>query len=427
MRVVRIKHKAGIAVFLVAFVLLLLVLISRHSGPEIHVNNDSPNIPTRTVDFISIAKNVLVRPKNEDKTVQHGLQNTPLSREIKTPRVPKHEVSSYTIGILVIACNRPDAIKRALNSLLKYRPSPKQFPIVVSQDCGHEETSQAISAFATAVNHIKQPDLSEPEVPPNMRRFTGYYKISRHFKWALSQMFDKIGYDTVLIVEDDLDIAPDFYDYFLGTRYLLDEDPTIWCVSAWNDNGKADLVDSNENGKLYRSDFFPGLGWMITKRIWNELRPKWPNGFWDDWMREPAQRKGRVCIRPEICRTKTFGRVGVSQGQFFDQYLKFILLNNKKFDFTHTDLSYLIKEKYDQEFTRKVRNLPAFKVDDIIAHNNGNHQEVQVYYSSESSFNAITSKFGAMVDFKAGVPRAGYQGIVTVMYKGIRVYITHKE
>jgi alpha-1,3-mannosyl-glycoprotein beta-1,2-N-acetylglucosaminyltransferase len=130
---------------------------------------------------------------------------------IKTPKpvvnLPKEDILSYTIAVVVISCNRPDAITRSLNSLLKYRPSAKQFPIVVSQDCGHEETAKAISAFSEDVRHIKQPDLSEPDVPPNMRRFKGYYKISRHFKWALGQMFDELGYDTVLIVEDDLDIG----------------------------------------------------------------------------------------------------------------------------------------------------------------------------------------------------------------------------
>lgn len=35
--------------------------------------------------------------------------------------------------------------------------------------------------------------------------------------------------------------------------------------------------------------------------------------FWDDWIREPAQRKERACIRPEISRTRTFGKVGVSK------------------------------------------------------------------------------------------------------------------
>jgi alpha-1,3-mannosyl-glycoprotein beta-1,2-N-acetylglucosaminyltransferase len=41
-------------------------------------------------------------------------------------------------------------------------------------------------------------------------------------------------------------------------------------------------------------------------------------------MRLPVQRKDRACIRPEVGRTKTFGKIGVSNGLFFDKHLKFI-------------------------------------------------------------------------------------------------------
>ena len=64
---------------------------------------------------------------------------------------------------------------------------------------------------------------------------------------------------------DDLDVSPDFFDYFRGTRWLLEKDPTLYCVSAWNDNGKPSLIDKNAHDLLYRSDFFPGLGWMLTR------------------------------------------------------------------------------------------------------------------------------------------------------------------
>jgi len=30
---------------------------------------------------------------------------------------------------------------------------------------------------------------------------------------------------------------------------------------------------------LYRSEFFPGLGWMLTKAVWDELAPQWPNAY----------------------------------------------------------------------------------------------------------------------------------------------------
>ena len=42
----------------------------------------------------------------------------------------------------------------------------------------------------------------------------------------------------VIIVEDDLEFAPDFLDYFRYTLPVLRKDKTLMCVSAWNDNGK---------------------------------------------------------------------------------------------------------------------------------------------------------------------------------------------
>ena len=48
---------------------------------------------------------------------------------------------------------------------------------------------------------------------------------------------------------DDLEVAPDFFSYFSALRKVLDEDPTLWCVSAWNDNGKPGNVDLQSNGQ----------------------------------------------------------------------------------------------------------------------------------------------------------------------------------
>jgi alpha-1,3-mannosyl-glycoprotein beta-1,2-N-acetylglucosaminyltransferase len=43
----------------------------------------------------------------------------------------------------------------------------------------------------------------------------------------------------------------------------LDTDETLLAASAWNDNGIKGMVKEKE--ALYRSDFFPGLGWMMPK------------------------------------------------------------------------------------------------------------------------------------------------------------------
>ena len=47
---------------------------------------------------------------------------------------------------------------------------------------------------------------------------------------------------------DDLEVAPDFFSYFSALRPLLQQDKSLWCVSAWNDNGKTENIDLQNNG-----------------------------------------------------------------------------------------------------------------------------------------------------------------------------------
>lgn len=141
------------------------------------------------------------------------------------------------------------------------------------------------------------------------------------------------------ILEDDLEIAPDFFGYFRAMERVLDADGSLMAASAYNDVGQEKFVADPK--QVLRSDFFPGLGWMLGKKTWKEVGPKWPRGYWDDWLREPAQRKGRAFVRPEVSRTRTFGEKGVSMGQFYRQYLANIKLNDLAVDWDREDVSYL--------------------------------------------------------------------------------------
>jgi hypothetical protein len=67
---------------------------------------------------------------------------------------------------------------------------------------------------------------------------------------------------------------------------------------------------------------------------------------------EPAQRKGRDCIHPQMSRTKTFGKIGSSVGQFFDKYLARIVLSTESIDWSKADFGHL----------RKVFSLFSFEV-----------------------------------------------------------------
>lgn len=327
------------------------------------------------------------------------------------------------IPILLFACNRV-TVNKALDLLLAYRPDKEQFPIIVTQDCGHKETANVIKSYGDKIVHIQQPDLSEPIVPPKEKKFRGYFKIARHYGWALNQTFNEFGYDQVILVEDDLEISPDFYEYFLATLPILRSDTSLLCVSAWNDNGKQGNIDETASNLLYRTDFFPGLGWMLTKEIWAELSVKWARSYWDDWLREPKQRRDRSCIRPEISRTKTFGKVGVSNGLFFEKHLKYIVLNQKFVPFTVIDLNFLKKDNYDESFVKKVYETPVVSLEDLKNGRTKDYKAVRVTYHTRDVYKKSAKALGIMDDFKSGVPRMAYRGIVSFMFKGLRVYLS---
>ncbi|XP_037549632.1 alpha-1,3-mannosyl-glycoprotein 2-beta-N-acetylglucosaminyltransferase b [Nematolebias whitei] len=358
-------------------------------------------------------------PSSHPKNSQEQLQNA----EVTSPAPSPEPV----IPILVIACDRV-TVKRSLDRLIQYRPSAELYPIIVSQDCGHAETARVIGSYGDQVMHISQPDLSDIRVRPEHRKFQGYYKIARHYRWALSQVFTTLSQSTVVVVEDDLEVAPDFFEYFRALYPILRSDPTLWCVSAWNDNGRDALVDASKVDLLHRTDFFPGLGWMLLKELWEELEPKWPSAFWDDWMRQPEQRRNRSCIRPEISRTITFGRKGVSLGQFFDQYLRYIKLNTEFVPFTNRDLSYLLRENYDETFIKDIYSAPLVKIEDL---QQGGRLRgpgpYRVKYSSRDSFKAFARNLGVMDDLKSGVPRTGYRGVVSFQHRGRRVFLAPPE
>jgi len=66
----------------------------------------------------------------------------------------KNENKQSVIAVLVFVCDRP-TIKRSLDQLMKYRPSDKQFPIIVSQDCGsHPATTSVIKSYGNLLTHI---------------------------------------------------------------------------------------------------------------------------------------------------------------------------------------------------------------------------------------------------------------------------------
>ena len=77
------------------------------------------------------------------------------------------------------------------------------------------------------------------------------------------------------------------------------------CVSAWHDQGFPHTASDPQ--LLTRTDYFPGLGWMIEAETWAELKDRWParpTTGWDHWFRLSTTSRGRECVVPRINRSR---------------------------------------------------------------------------------------------------------------------------
>lgn len=128
-------------------------------------------------------------------------------------------------------------------------------------------------------------------------------------------------------------------------------------------------------------------------------------------MRLRAVRKSRQCIRPEICRTYNFGQKGSSHGQFYEKYLKPIKLNDVMIDWQNQDVHYLEPKAYAQMIGRKMASAKMLTSTDEVKLHPGT---VKLLYDGKQEYEKLANELGIIDDWKDGVPRGSYHGIVTL-------------
>ena len=250
-------------------------------------------------------------------------------------------------AVLVVAYNRPKYLSQTLDSLARVSEL-SEITIYVSQD-GFDRGVADIARNAES-RGLGRPNTKGYEhwqrdrVPQLGPQQPGHAWLAQHYKWAIDKVFLERHHTHVIIVEDDMLFSSDFLTLFKQTAVLLEEDQSLWCVSTWNDNG---LESHAHNPKrLSRTSYFPGLGWMMRKELWMELRDSWPKEHWDHWMRLNVTSRGRECVVPEVNRNYNIGEQGTNMRiDIYSQYIKRMSFNQVEIkDFG--DLSYLTQSSY---------------------------------------------------------------------------------
>jgi len=330
-----------------------------------------------------------------------------------TPQTGVEELPPLEPGravLVVVAHNRPDDLTRCLNALLA-QDGLDTFSLALSLD--EPSAFSRMQAVVTRLAGSRHIDIWK-KTKASASGASAAIKIAAHFGFALTQAFDVNGFEYAAFVEGDLEVSPDFVWYFRLAAPLLEADPSLFCVSAFHDNGFKGLA--RDERRLFRTDYFPGLGWMIRKDTWDLLRDKWPlkpTTGWDHWMRHGAGLEGRECIAPEVPRTKHFGEAGanVKKGTGILRQLERMTSSSLAPGVLH-NLSYLLKDNYEAQFRaivqkaelhnsfplRGLRTLPADRVH-LVMYVRENYKPLA------TQLQLIQSQ-----------PRAGHHGVITTRH-----------
>ncbi|XP_077573935.1 protein O-linked-mannose beta-1,2-N-acetylglucosaminyltransferase 1 isoform X6 [Stigmatopora nigra] len=184
----------------------------------------------------------------------------PAPIEFNPEPLPNNTV--FNIPVAVIAGNRPNYLYRMLRSLLSaHGVNPKMVTVFI--DGYYEEPMDVVALFG--LKGIQHTPISIKNA-----------RVSQHYKASLTATFNLHSEAKFAIVlEEDLDIAIDFFSFLSQTVHLLDEDDSLYCISAWNDLGYEHTAE--DPTLLYRVESMPGLGWVLKKSLYkDELESKWP-------------------------------------------------------------------------------------------------------------------------------------------------------
>uniref|UniRef100_A0A8D2KSF4 Protein O-linked-mannose beta-1,2-N-acetylglucosaminyltransferase n=1 Tax=Varanus komodoensis TaxID=61221 RepID=A0A8D2KSF4_VARKO len=214
---------------------------------------------------------------------------------------PLKDNKVFDVPVAVIAGNRPNYLYRMLRSLLSAQGVNPQM-ITVFIDGYYEEPMDVVELFG--LKGIQHTPISIKNA-----RVSQVRGLKAGNEQCAVQLFCLIP-----------------FSFLSQAIYLLEEDDSLYCISAWNDQGYEHTAE--DPSLLYRVETMPGLGWVLRKTLYkDELEPKWPAPEklwdWDMWMRMPEQRKGRECLIPDVSRSYHFGIVGLNMnGYFHEAYFK---------------------------------------------------------------------------------------------------------
>lgn len=171
------------------------------------------------------------------------------------------------IAIIAVGYNRLDSIEQLLHSLLRADYEGDQVDLVVSLDKGQKQQELVIVAENTCWPHGEK----------IVRVFPERQGLRAHIIQC-GDLTEK--YDAVVVLEDDLMVAPHFYSYVKQTIERYSDDAHIAGISLYKHQTHPGVnrpfEPANNGFDVYMQQFAMSWGQCWTKEMWRKFR-SWYN------------------------------------------------------------------------------------------------------------------------------------------------------
>uniref|UniRef100_A0A0P4W1T5 Alpha-1,3-mannosyl-glycoprotein 2-beta-N-acetylglucosaminyltransferase n=1 Tax=Scylla olivacea TaxID=85551 RepID=A0A0P4W1T5_SCYOL len=149
-------------------------------------------------------------------------------------------------------------------------------------------------------------------------------KLFRYYR-AVFRLLERSFPDApaAILLDEDVEVSPDFFSFFSQTLWLLHADPSLYCINAYSHL----LTLERGRGEQFvrRGAVQVSWGYAVTLHFVREAVRRWPRTAqgedilnYDYWLYNTVRGK-RECIFPEVSRLRHYG-VGTNTSPFPHEY-----------------------------------------------------------------------------------------------------------
>ncbi|XP_066956218.1 protein O-linked-mannose beta-1,2-N-acetylglucosaminyltransferase 1-like [Macrobrachium rosenbergii] len=307
--------------------------------------------------------------------------NNPLPLPIETKIIAQHpyvETSLQKIPIVITAGRRHQYLYYTINSIL-CNPLAKSSNIHVVLGEASNSTVRLLHILNIHYHII-------PIAGKDNYKLFSFYRSVYQF---VADTFART--EAVIILDEDVEVSPDFLNFIDKTIWLLHSDPSLYCINGFS------FLPNVARGRgakfLRRGAVQVSWGYAVTLEFVREALKVWPeNGddedilTYDYWIYDQV-RGQRECVYPEVSRIRHYG-LGVNTHAFMHEYEAWYRPLLKAFSTDILNSNQMLQATHEGHFVKDIQTATVIGQADPCSPNFPPRQRTQnehfvMYFSQE--------------------------------------------